>query len=89
VEGRDLTITVCVGSSCHVRGARDIIQRYGKLIAERKLGDRVQLKGSFCMDRCTEGVNMEIDGEPLSAKTLQEAERIFEEKVLAKLIAES
>ena len=34
------------------------------------------------MDRCTEGVNMEINGEPLHAQTLDEAERIFEEKVM-------
>ncbi len=80
-----MTITVCVGSSCHVRGARDIIQRYGELIAQRKLAGQVALKGSFCLDRCTEGVNLEIDGEPLSAKTLQEAEKIFEEKVMARL----
>ena len=78
-----VTITVCVGSSCHVRGARKIIQRYEELIAERDLGDTVALKGSFCMDRCTEGVNMEINGEPLNAQTLDEAERIFEEKVMA------
>jgi len=77
-----VTITVCVGSSCHVRGARGIIQRYEELIAERDLGDTVVLKGSFCMDRCTEGVNMEINGEPLNAQTLDEAERIFEEKVM-------
>ena len=80
-----LTITVCVGSSCHVRGARQIIQRYTQLIEEHNLKEKVILKGSFCMDRCTEGVNMEINGEPLSAQTPEEAERIFEEKVMPKL----
>ena len=79
-----MVITVCVGSSCHVRGSHEIIQRYLQLIDEHHLKDRVTLKGSFCMDRCKEGVNMEIDGEPLSAQTLAEAEKIFQEKVLAK-----
>ena len=82
-----MVITVCVGSSCHVRGSHEILQRYSDLIAEHQLKDRVSLRGSFCMERCTEGVNMDIDGEPLSAQTLQEAERIFQEKVLGKLRA--
>lgn len=84
-----MVITVCVGSSCHVRGSHEILQRYSDLIAEHQLKDRVNLRGSFCMERCTEGVNMDIDGEPLSAQTLQGAERIFQEKVLGKLSPES
>ena len=80
-----MVITVCVGSSCHVRGSHEIIRRYEQLIGDHHLKDQVTLKGCFCMDRCAEGVNMDIDGEPLSAQTLQEAERIFQEKVLDKL----
>jgi NADH-quinone oxidoreductase subunit G len=71
-----------------VRGSHEILQRYSDLIAEHQLKDQVNLRGSFCMERCTEGVNMDIDGEPLSAQTLQEAERIFQEKVLGRLKAD-
>ena len=80
-----MVITVCVGSSCHVRGSHEIIQRYGDLIAEHRLKEQVSLRGSFCMERCAEGVNMDIDGEPLSAQSLKDAERIFHDKVLSKL----
>lgn len=80
-----MVITVCVGSSCHVRGSHEIIQRYSEIIAEYRLKDQVSLRGSFCMERCTEGVNMDIDGEPLSAHNLKEAEQIFHDKVLSKL----
>jgi hypothetical protein len=83
--GTAVVITVCVGSSCHVRGSHEILQRFTDLIAEHRLKEQVSLRGSFCMERCTEGVNMDIDGEPLSAQTLQEAERIFQEKVLARV----
>jgi len=80
-----LVVTVYVGSSCHVRGSHEILQRYSQLIAEHRLKDQVRLRGSFCMERCAEGVNMEIGGEPLRAQSLTEAERIFQEKVLRKL----
>jgi len=80
-----ITVTVCVGSSCHVRGARDIIQLFKRLIEEEGLQDKVRLKGSFCMERCTEGVNMDIDGEILSARSVDEAHEIFHERVTRKL----
>jgi hypothetical protein len=80
-----VVITVCVGSSCHVRGSHEILQRYSDIIAEHRLKDQVSLRGSFCMERCAEGVNMDIDGEPLSAHNLKDAERIFQDKVLSKL----
>jgi NADH:ubiquinone oxidoreductase subunit E len=83
--GNAVVITVCVGSSCHVRGSHEILKRYSDIIAEHRLKDQVSLRGSFCMERCAEGVNMDIDGEPVSAKTLKDAERIFHDKILSKL----
>ncbi|MCX7805140.1 MAG: (2Fe-2S) ferredoxin domain-containing protein [Planctomycetota bacterium] len=81
-----ITITVCVGSSCHIRGARDIIRRYAEIIEREKLGGLVELKGSFCMDRCTEeGVNVRIGEEFFSMPDADCAERIFREKVAAAL----
>jgi NADH-quinone oxidoreductase subunit G len=68
-----------------VRGSHEIVRRYSQIIAEHGLKDQVSLRGSFCMERCAEGVNMEIDGEPLSAHSLSDAERIFQDKVLSKL----
>ena len=43
-----VTITVCVGSSCHVRGARDIINLYTSLIQKRDIADIVALNGPTC-----------------------------------------
>ena len=82
-----ITITVCVGSSCHIRGAREIIRLYSELIERGGLKDRVELKGSFCMDRCTEGVNIRIGDELFSVAGVEAAERIFSEKVSSALRA--
>jgi len=80
-----VTVTVCVGSSCHVRGARDVLELFKAMIQENGLGDRVRLKGCFCMERCTEGVNMDIDGQVLNARSVEEARSLFRTHVLAKL----
>ncbi|MBM4019152.1 MAG: (2Fe-2S) ferredoxin domain-containing protein [Planctomycetes bacterium] len=78
-----VTVTVCVGSSCHLKGARQVIERFNELLSRHKLGDRVTLKGSFCMERCGEGINWQIDDEPVSSTTGEEALRVFYERVLA------
>ena len=67
------TVTVCVGSSCHIKGARDVITRFNELVHEHGLEDRVELKGSFCMERCAEGINWQIDDEPLTSSSPDEA----------------
>jgi len=76
------TVTVCVGSSCHIKGARDIIMRFNELLKDRQLEDRVELKGSFCMDRCAEGINWQIDDTPISSTTVEDALTTFEKRVL-------
>jgi NADH:ubiquinone oxidoreductase subunit E len=77
-----MTVTVCVGSSCHIKGARDVIKRFNELLMERGLQDTVELKGSFCMERCGEGINWMIDEEPMTSATVEEAVEAFQEKVL-------
>lgn len=69
-----VTITVCAGSSCHVRGSRRLIARFAELIRRRNLQERVSLVGCFCMDRCGEHINWKFNEEELSSRSLQEAE---------------
>ena len=77
-----VTVTVCVGSSCHLKGARDVIERFNELLAERDLAGKVELKGAFCMERCGEGFNWQIDDEPLTSATCEEAVQTLLERVL-------
>jgi len=80
-----ITVTVCVGSSCHIRGAYDIIKKFDQIIRERKLQNDVLLKGSFCMEHCTEGVNIKIDDEIHSVRNLDAALELFQKEVFASL----
>lgn len=56
-----MKVTVCIGSSCHIKGSRQVAERLKALIAERGLGDRVELGGTFCMNRCQQGVCVTVD----------------------------
>jgi NADH:ubiquinone oxidoreductase subunit E len=76
------TVTVCVGSSCHIKGSRKIIERFNELLKEHGLEERIELQGSFCMERCGEGLNWQIDEEPVTSNSVEEAVETFTEKVL-------
>lgn len=80
-----ITLTVCVGSSCHIKGARDVIMRFNELLKEYELETKVELKGSFCMERCGEGINWQINDEPFTSSDVESAIKTFREKVLEPL----
>ena len=50
-----MKITVCIGSSCHVRGSRQVVEQLQDLIRKNGLGDEVELCGSFCIGNCQQG----------------------------------
>ena len=56
-----MKITVCIGSSCHIKGSRQVVEQLQYLIAEHGLGDRVELGGTFCMGKCQSGVCVTVD----------------------------
>lgn len=57
-----MKITVCIGSSCHIKGSRRVVDELQRLLAEHGLTDKVELAGTFCMGRCQEGVCVTVDG---------------------------
>ena len=56
-----MKITVCIGSSCHIKGSRQVVEQLQELISEKNVGDSVELAGTFCMGRCQEGVCVTVD----------------------------
>jgi len=61
-----MKITVCIGSSCHLKGSRQIVEGLQQRINEHELGNQIEMAGAFCMGHCADGVNVAIDGERFS-----------------------
>ncbi len=79
-----MKIIVCIGSSCHIKGSRQVVEQLQNLIAVHKLGDKVELGGTFCMGRCQEGVCVTVDDEFYSV-TPDTTEEFFNTAVLEKV----
>lgn len=82
-----LQVCICVGSSCHLRGSYHIIRIFQELIKKNKLEDKVELKASFCLGQCTQGVSVKVDEECLGGFTPANAEEKFKEYVIGRLPA--
>ncbi|MBC2582817.1 (2Fe-2S) ferredoxin domain-containing protein [Clostridium sp. DJ247] len=81
-----VTINVCVGSACHLKGSYDIIEAFQQFIETYKLKDKVELKGAFCLSHCTEGVSVKFDDEDTiySLRTTN-VESFFKEQVMGRI----
>ncbi|MGN1450768.1 MAG: (2Fe-2S) ferredoxin domain-containing protein [Eubacteriales bacterium] len=79
-----MKVTICIGSSCHLKGSRQVVEQLQKLVGEKGLDGEVELAGTFCLGRCQEGVCVTVDDEffSVSPDTVNE---FFENQILAKL----
>ncbi|MBQ8356419.1 MAG: (2Fe-2S) ferredoxin domain-containing protein [Clostridia bacterium] len=77
-------ITVCIGSSCHLKGSRQVVEALQDYITEHDLKDKVSLSGAFCMKNCREGVSVTVDG-VLFSVTPETVGSFFETEILKKL----
>ncbi len=56
-----MKVTVCIGSSCHIKGSRQVVEQLQELIAANGLDGKVELAGTFCMGRCQDGVCVTVE----------------------------
>ena len=48
-----IELKVCIGTSCHLRGAEKVIKTFQHLITANRLEKKVNLQGTFCMGQCS------------------------------------
>ncbi len=71
-----MIVKVCMGSSCHMKGAYKIVEKLKKLT-------NVKLYGALCMGNCSNGVNVEVDGKLYSNITEENVDELIT-KILGK-----
>ena len=79
-----IKITVCIGSSCHIKGSRQVVEALRQLITRHALENKVELSGTFCMGQCQQGVCVTVNGDFYSV-TPESVADFFEKDVLSKV----
>lgn len=75
-----MKVTVCIGSSCHVKGSRYVVEQLQSIIAKKELGDKIELAGTFCMGNCQKGVCVSVD-EAIFSVTPDTVESFFDKEI--------
>ncbi len=79
-----MKITVCIGSSCHLKGSRQVVERLYELVEINGLSEKVELAGTFCLGNCQAGVSVMVD-ETLCSVSPETVDEFFETNVKAKV----
>ena len=79
-----MKVTVCIGSSCHIKGSRQVVEQLQQLVADNGLKEKVDLGGTFCMGKCQQGVCVTVDDQfhSVSPETVGQ---FFETEIKAKV----
>ena len=79
-----MKITVCIGSSCHIKGSHQVVETIKRFIKEYDLAEKVELGGTFCMGKCQQSVCVELENEIFSVSP-ETAEEFLKKEVLTRL----
>ena len=79
-----MKVTVCIGSSCHIKGSRQVVEKLQDMIAEKGLEEKVELGGTFCLGNCQRGVSVTVD-DALHSVSPETVADFFENEILAKV----
>ena len=80
-----LLITICVGSSCSLRGSDELASELFRLIEKEQLEGLVDIVGAFCMDGCSKGVSVRVGEAEFSGIRPDQAETFFYKEVLSRV----
>ncbi|MBN2402459.1 MAG: (2Fe-2S) ferredoxin domain-containing protein [Spirochaetes bacterium] len=79
-----MLITICVGSSCSLRGSDELAMELQKLIKKEQLEGLVDIVGAFCMDLCSKGVSVRVGDAQFSGIKPEQAEEFFYKEIISR-----
>lgn len=81
-----IIVEVCVGSSCHIKGAPRIVEMMQERIRKNHLEDDIVLVGAFCSGRCNRvGVTVTVDGNVYVGVTTEGLGEFWETSIMPAL----
>lgn len=84
-----MTVQVCIGSSCHIKGSYEIVELMQKSIEKNGYEDEIALSGSFCIGKCNRiGVTIQVDDEIATQVTKESFSEFWNEYIIKGIEAE-
>ncbi|NLE35987.1 MAG: (2Fe-2S) ferredoxin domain-containing protein [Bacteroidales bacterium] len=80
--GQSHNIEICLGSSCFSRGNREVVHIIKEYLRKNHLDDKVVLRGARCMNHCSEGPVIIINGKTFFGIDIQDIEKLLEKELV-------
>lgn len=77
-----LIVTICVGSSCSIRGSDELAEKLQQCIENERLEGQVDIVGAFCMEACSKGVSIKVGERSFSGVRPEEASDFFYKEIM-------
>lgn len=79
-------VEICVGSSCHLKGAPELVELLQQRIAQEHLEDDIILTGSFCTGKCNRvGVTVTVGDRVYTGVTREGFHEFWQDRILPAL----
>ena len=83
-NAESMKVMICIGSSCHIKGSRQVVELMQKAVREHHLEEQVELGGTFCLGNCQQGVCVQVDDVKHTGINSETFPSFFETESLAK-----
>jgi NADH-quinone oxidoreductase subunit G len=80
-----LKVTVCAGTNCFVKGSQQILHDLLDHVQKENLQERVDIRASFCFEKCDHGPTVRVDGTQLQQCTAGAAKTQITQQLKEKL----
>ncbi len=78
-------VSVCMGTGCFLKGSQDLLSKVMKHVNDKGLKDSVELRATFCMEKCDRGPSVKIGDEVLRKTEVAEVMKAISESLGEKL----
>lgn len=84
-----ITIQICIGSSCHLKGAPEIVRLLQKYIKDNSCEDRIALTGTLCAGKCNrDGVTVTVGDDVYTGVTPEGFDAFWNDKIVPAMKAD-
>jgi len=79
-----VSISICVGSSCHLKGSYDVINLFRDEVKKRNLEGKIELKAAFCLGKCgSSGVSIKVNDKVVTGVNKETFLPIFDQEIMS------
>ena len=67
-----LNVSVCVGTSCFIRGSQALLQKIVEYVEDNNLVHLVQVEATFCFEQCDKGPTVSVGEKAITKATFEQ-----------------